>query len=127
MYLGWSPVLRSLLKCKRKSLPNIDENQDGARAQIVEEAVAAYVFSHAKEMGYFDGVSSLDYELLKAIRELVKDYEVKDVPLYRWEDAILAGFRVFRELAKNRGGSVDLDFERRTLTFRNPKGRSVPA
>jgi NTP pyrophosphatase (non-canonical NTP hydrolase) len=32
--LGWSPCLRALLKLKRKSRPDIDENEDGARAGI---------------------------------------------------------------------------------------------
>ena len=30
--LGWSPVMRNLLKLKRKSQPTIDEVEDGARA-----------------------------------------------------------------------------------------------
>lgn len=29
--LGWSPTIRAVLKIKRKSLPKIDENEDGAR------------------------------------------------------------------------------------------------
>ena len=32
VFLGWSPVVRALLRCKRKSQPHIDENEDGARA-----------------------------------------------------------------------------------------------
>ncbi len=122
VYLGWSPVFRSLLKCKRKSLPEVDENQDGARAQVVEEAVSAYVFSQAKEMEYFTGVNSLDYELLKTISELVKGYEVEDVPLYQWEKAILAGYSVFRDLREHEGGKVVMDFEHHTLTYCHPRG-----
>ena len=38
-YLGWSPVVRSLLRCKRKSEPEVDEVEDGARAAVAEEAV----------------------------------------------------------------------------------------
>ena len=76
VYLGWSPILRGLLKCKRKSDPEADENQDGARAGIIEEAVAATVFSRAKEMRYYDGVDRVDYELLKTVTELVRGYEV---------------------------------------------------
>ena len=49
VYLGWSPILRVLLNCKRKSDPKVDENQDGARARITEEAVSAIVFNRAKE------------------------------------------------------------------------------
>ena len=38
-HLAWSPVLRSLLKLKRKTRKKIDEVEDGARAKIVEELV----------------------------------------------------------------------------------------
>src|SRR5262249_25024453 len=40
VHLGWSPVLRALFHLKRKSKPEIDENQDGARAILIEEGVA---------------------------------------------------------------------------------------
>src|SRR5690606_31533809 len=43
--LGWSPVTRALLKCKRKSSHKVDEVEDGARAAIVEEAVSILVFN----------------------------------------------------------------------------------
>ena len=49
-YLGWSPVLRALLKRKRKSDPDKDENEDGARAMIIEEGIATWIFDHAKNM-----------------------------------------------------------------------------
>ena len=118
--LGWSPVLRSLLKCKRKSCPRVDENQDGARAQIVEEAVSAYVFAHAKNMNLFEDIESVDFELLKTVQDLVRGYEVDQVPLYHWEGAILQGYRVFRKLKSNRGGSVELNFETRELLYHGP-------
>lgn len=37
--LSWSPVVRSLLRLKRKSDPKIDDAQDGARATLIEEGV----------------------------------------------------------------------------------------
>lgn len=117
--LGWSPVLRSLLKCKRKSCPDIDENQDGARAQVIEEAVSAYIFSHAKKMNFFEGIGSVDFELLKTIYELVRGYEVETVPLYHWEEAILEGYQVFRQLRRNHGGFVELNFKKRKFLYRH--------
>ena len=120
VYLGWSPILRGLLKCKRKSDPEADENQDGARAGIIEEAVAATVFSRAKEMRYYDGVDRVDYELLKTVTELVRGYEVDEVPLWQWEAMILNGYRVFRELRKYRGGKVSLDLLNRHLGYEAP-------
>src|SRR5437667_10721603 len=65
VFLGWSPMVRGLLRCKRKGNPALDENQDGARAGILEEAVSAVVFGRAKQMRFFEGASQLDYDLLK--------------------------------------------------------------
>ena len=56
VHLGWSPVLRRLMQVKRKSDPQIDENQDGARAAIIEEGVATYIFGQALERHLFDGL-----------------------------------------------------------------------
>jgi NTP pyrophosphatase (non-canonical NTP hydrolase) len=60
--LGWSPVIRSLLKLKRKSKPKIDEVEDGARAWIIEELVIAFVYGNARERKYYQGVKNLDSE-----------------------------------------------------------------
>lgn len=119
VHLGWSPVVRALLKAKRKSQESKDEGQDGARATIVEEAVSAIVFSRAKHMNLFE-VDSVDYDLLKTIEEFVRDFEVSKVPLWQWEVAILEGFATFRKLKLNRGGSVLLNLERRRLEYRAP-------
>ncbi|MDE0658063.1 MAG: pyrophosphatase [Gammaproteobacteria bacterium] len=120
VFLGWSPVTRSLLHCKRKSDPGIDENEDGARAAIVEEAISATIFSHAVRMSLYEGVDSIDSNLLKLIVQLVQGYEVDRLPMWQWEIAILEGFRVFRQMRKNRGGVVTLDLEKRDLGYDAP-------
>ena len=118
VYLGWSPVIRALLRCKRKSKPEVDENQDGARARIIEEAVSVIVFSRAKEMADYDGVDHVDYDLLKAIQELIQGFEVAHTPLWQWETAILEGYRVFRRLREQGGGHVTVDMNQRELIYR---------
>ena len=120
VYLGWSPVMRALLNCKRKSDPDMDENQDGARARIIEEAVSVVVFSRAKEMEFYDRIDHVDYDLLKTIQEFVKGFEVDKVPLWQWETAILQGYSVFRSLRSNGGGKVTLDMLNRSLYYREP-------
>lgn len=115
--LGWSPTLRALLRIKRKSNPAIDENEDGARANIIEEGISTWIFNHGLRHGEFAHVKSLDYALLKAVRELVTGYEVAQRPLWQWEHAILEGFRVFRELRQHRNGVVTIDLNQRTITF----------
>lgn len=115
--LGWSPTLRALLRIKRKSDPAIDENEDGARANIIEEGISTWIFNHGMRHGAFKHVKSLDYALLKAVRELVTGYEVAQRPLWQWEHAILEGFRVFRELREHRNGIVTIDLAQRTIMF----------
>lgn len=119
-YLGWSPVVRGLLKRKRKSDKKIDENEDGARAMIIEEGIATWIFNHAKHFKFYDGVEvgKLDYGLLKQIQSMVDGYEVDKCKLWQWELAILKGFEVFRLLRLHRGGIVAVDMERHELSFR---------
>jgi len=114
--LGWSPVLRALLKCKRKSYPTLDENQDGARAILIEEGISTLVFNHAKPH-FFEGVKGVDYRLLSTIKDFVKGYEVDDQPFWAWERAILRGYDVFRELVAARNGRVTLDLAQRDIFF----------
>lgn len=115
--LGWSPVIRSLLRLKRKSNKAVDEAQDGARAILIEEGIAALVFSEAKRQDFFAGVArgKLSFDLLKTIRSFVKGYEVEDVPLWLWEEAILQGFEAFRFLQERRAARVTISFSERRL------------
>ncbi|RZP19566.1 MAG: pyrophosphatase [Erythrobacter sp.] len=115
--LGWSPVLRSLLKVKRKSDSRVDEIEDGARAQITEEGISNWIFAHGLRYGAFEHVDSLDFALLKTVQEMVREYEVNDRPLWMWEEAILAGFSVFRDLKRNRGGTVEVDLHKRSIEY----------
>jgi len=117
-FLGWSPVIRSLLRCKRKSRPTVDENEDGGRAQVVEEAISAMVFSRAKELRFFEEIDHLDYDLLKSIQGLVRGYEVERVPLWQWEKAILRSYAVFRKLKARHGGRIFIDLRKRKLEYR---------
>lgn len=121
-YLGWSPVLRALLKRKRKSDPAKDENDDGARAAIIEEGIATWIFDHAKKYDYYAATQPgrLDYGLLKQIQGMVRGYEVERCKLWQWELAIIEGFRMFRELREHRGGSVVVNITEGTLTFHKP-------
>jgi len=119
--LGWSPVLRALFRVKRKSRPELDEAEDGARAILIEEGISTWVFNHATKLDDFEKLKSLDYGLLKAVRELVSGYEAECCPLWLWEEAILEGYKVFRQLRKHRGGTIVADLTKRTITFEKMK------
>lgn len=113
--LGWSPVMRALMRRKRKSDPATDEAEDGGRAVVVEEGISALVFAYASAHSYLDGINHVDQQLLDTIRSLVGALEVSVLRSADWERAILTGFDVWRSLNRTRGGLVVLDADARTL------------
>jgi NTP pyrophosphatase (non-canonical NTP hydrolase) len=115
--LGWSPVTRHLLRCKRKSIAAVDENEDGGRAIVIEEAVAALVWAYAVQHDLFEGITRLDQRLLDTIQDLVGLTEVGVRSASDWETAILAGYAVFRQLLAHGGGVVTFDADERSLLF----------
>jgi hypothetical protein len=117
VHLGWSPVLRSLLHLKRKSRADLDENEDGARAVLIEEGIATFIFGRALERGLFEGLDRLDYDLLKLVSDFVRGFEPEQCSLWQWERAVLGGFTVFRALKKHRRGYVRADLENHTIVF----------
>ena len=119
-HLGWSPTLRRLLKVKRKSDPLVDEVQDGARAILIEEGIATWIFNHAQRLALFEGIETLDYGLLKSVRRFVSGYEAESCPLWLWEEAILKGYEIFRKVRVHRGGSVGIDLDERKIWFDAP-------
>lgn len=132
-HLSWSPVLRGLMKRKRKSQPEKDENQDGARAMIIEEGIATWIFNHAKndnhdkddETDYAEiEVGALPYSLLKQIASMVQGYEVDTRPAWQWEKAIIDGFIMFRHLKTHRKGVIRVDMDNHTIEF-HKQGRQL--
>jgi len=120
--LGWSPVLRKLLR-RRRQLANrgpalVDEVEDGGRAQVVEEAVVAAAFVYAAEHNFLLEADALDYELLRHIERLTANLEVSDREMGEWADALIDGFRVWRQLVANDGGIVRGDLTTGLLSYR---------
>ena len=115
--LHWLPVMRALIRHKRKSNPKFDEEQDSGRAIVVEEGVAAWIFSRAKELNFFENQEKVSLGILKTIGEFVSGYEVEKCPLKLWEKAILEGYAVFRQLKANQGGWIIGNREQRTIKY----------
>ncbi len=115
--LHWSPTFRALIKHKRTSNKVIDEAEDGGRAIVVEEGLTAWLFSRAKELKFFENQNSVSFDLLKTVHQFVQGYEVETCPLNLWEDAILQGYAVFRQVHAHNGGLVIGNRSARTLTF----------
>lgn len=113
--LGWSPTTRALLKVKRKSQKAVDENEDGARANLIEEGLTTWIFETAKQHRFFASTPKLGLDLLKDIKRFVRGYEAEALPMWLWESAILQGYAVFRELQVARQGVVATDLDQRRI------------
>lgn len=118
--LGWSPVLRGLLRLKRRSQPLIDEVEDGGRAAVIEEGVAAVAFDYARRHSFLANVSDLDEHLLTTLRGMCEHLEVSQQPPSLWRQAVLDGFAVWRDLTKNGGGRVSADLDLREIRYLGP-------
>ena len=115
--LGWSPVVRKLLGRKRRSDSRIDEVEDGGRAIAVEEGISALVFAYARDHRRLDGVTSVDYDILKAIRIMTSSFEVAVCTTGEWERAILMGYKTWKQVEDNQGGVVSLDLDKAAITY----------
>jgi NTP pyrophosphatase (non-canonical NTP hydrolase) len=110
--LGWSPVVRSMMKRKRKYDPEVDSAEDGARAIFTEEGIVATLFRHAEQHDLFAGIQHVDSELLRWVQVSATGLEVSVRSLNEWESAILQGYKAFRTLREAEGGGTvrcDLD------------------
>lgn len=116
--LGWSPVLRKLMGRKRRFDKAKDENQDGGRAIVIEEGIAALVFEYGSDNGLANGKKIIDDELLTILRQMVRRLEVADRSPFEWQKSVLLGWRVFSLLTRKKGGRVACDLDGQSLSFR---------
>ncbi len=116
--LGWSPLVRKLIEAKRRSAKKFDQIEDGGRAIATEEGLSTMIFAHARDYNFLEGKSSLSTELLRTIKNMVRHLEVAVCTPGEWEAAIVQGFGVWREVRKRRGGAVDLDLDKRCISYR---------
>jgi NTP pyrophosphatase (non-canonical NTP hydrolase) len=115
--LGWSPVTRAIMKRKRKSDPKVDMVEDGGRAAAIEEGISAMIFAYAENHSFLEGITTIDWTWLRIIRDMTKDLEVKRCSLHQWEQAILQGYDVWRQVRLNRGGRIDCDLSNQTIRY----------
>lgn len=126
--LGWSPVMRDLMKRKRKGCGDLDEVEDGARARIVEEMIVKIAHSYAVGFGksqLLDGKKHINLNLLKDIVRLAEGLEVSGArdgfegcKYWEWQEAILRGFQIYNQLRNAKGGRITVDLKERKVTFK---------
>lgn len=128
--LGWSPVLRSLMKLKRKSQPRKDEVEDGARARIVEEGIIKAIHSEGVRLAQlrnpgkrrakqqlFINRAEISNHFIDFIRNFVANLEVEKNKSWEWEDAIVDGYAIFHRLRTERQGTIIVDLDKRSIEF----------
>ena len=119
--LAWSPVLRKLLRdahLLENRPPPLDDAEDGGRGQVVEEAIVAAAYTYASEHQFLQGIETVDWRLLRHIKEMTRAFEVADRSTWEWNDVLLLGFSVWRDLHSARGGSVSGDLETGVLELK---------
>jgi NTP pyrophosphatase (non-canonical NTP hydrolase) len=130
-HLGWSPVVRKLMGKKRKSRNDqVDEVEDGARAQIVEELVLKAIHSEGKRLAdesnrspsdgptpTFPARGAITFRLLKSLRGFVDGLEAWNNQYWEWEDAIFDGSAIYYKLRLERQGTVTVDMNARTIEY----------
>lgn len=102
--LGWSPTMRALLRLKRRSDPETDECEDGARAIFTEEGLAAMLARLATRRTAFLSETSIDGEVIEVAKAAAMDLEVETLPAWLWRRAVCQGFRGMHQLDQNGGG-----------------------
>ena len=111
--LGWSPVLRALMRAKRKDVGERDRTEDGARAIAVEEGLAAFVFNYL-EPSCFEP-DAIGWDLLRHVQRTVRGLEVASQPLIAWRSAYTQAFEIFPRLCEAKGGVVECNLDTREL------------
>ena len=124
--LHWSPVLRALMKRKRKSNRKTDEVEDGARALIVEELVIKAIHAEGKRLypndggedhPFFPEMGHITFGLVKMVSEYARGLEVEVCQAWQWRKAIFEGSRVYCQLRREGQGTVTVDMDAATLSF----------
>ena len=80
--------------------------------------MSAMIFAYARDYNFLEGKSSVSTGLLRMIKNMVRHLEVSVCTSGEWEHAIVQGFKVWREVKKRRGGTVDVDLDKRCISLR---------
>lgn len=121
---GWSPVHRKLLRKKGRIVNRApaakDDAEDGGRAQVIDEALTLAAYTYAANHNLYENAVAVDWQLLRHIKRLTENVEVRDRSTKEWNDAILRAFHIWRGLRDHDGGVVKGDLEARTIQFIPP-------
>ena len=111
--LGWSPVLRALMRAKRRDVGDRDRVEDGARAIATEEGLTAFVFNYFAQFEFEP--DAFGWDLFKHVQSTVRGLEVASQPLSAWRSAYTQAFKIFPRLCEAKGGVVECNLDAREL------------
>lgn len=111
--LGWSPVLRALMKAKRRDVGDCDRVEDGARAIAIEEGLTAFVFNYLEQFDFEP--DAIGWDIFKHVQRTVRGLEVASQPVIAWRSAYTQAFKIFVRLRDACGGVVECDLDAREL------------
>jgi len=118
VHFRWSPVLRKLLNIKRRSNPETDRVEDGARARDIEEALSILIFAYMRDNNFLENAATVDTSFLKILRSVSQDREISKISERAWELAILDAANIIRQLKKHHEGYVTADNVMHQLSFK---------
>ena len=128
-FLGWSPTLRALLGRKRRSDPMVDEVEDGGRAIVIEEGLTAMSFSYAERYQFFEGAPSIqsptDELVIRVAQSMTQHLEVATRTREDWENAILQGYAIWRQVREQQSGHFTANLTNRTITMHTNDARKT--
>ena len=92
----------------------------GPERQLLRKQFRFFLFNQAQTRDEFREMNSIDISLLKTVKRLCGDLEVKKCTAKQWRMAIYKGYEVFRALRDNRGGTVSLDLDAASISYTSP-------
>ena len=84
------------------------------------QVVAAESKHYARRHRMLEGVATLDFQLLRTIKDMTSHLEVRQCTTGQWEQALLQGFEVWRCVLAARGGRIAIDLDARRIAFFGP-------
>ena len=66
----------------------------------------------------FDGATEVEYDLLRTIKLMTRQFEVHDRTPHEWQTAILQAYAVWRKLIGNDGGVLIGDVEKGSVSYK---------
>lgn len=120
--LGWSPVMRSLLRIKRRDNPVVDEVEDGRRAVNFEESLLDFLGMSAVERGCsIEEDTDLMFASL-SVQRFMRTHTLQGVVPKREliGEALLESAVLFDQVRRNLGGHVIANLDRRSIEYQLP-------